>query len=577
MQVDLVTISTIWHFMQRVCKEMRWTMERTATNVLTTTLHDLAYGIWDANGRAVAIPEGFPPRLISSSFVIKTIIKNFDKQIYPGDVLLTNHPFKAGAVHLPDWVFVRPVFYKDELIFFTCMGTHVPDTGGARAGTYFLAFDSIAEGLNIPPVKLVERGQMREDVLELILSNNRLPDLMRREIRSLIGSTGVAEKRLLELLEKKGKDVVLATIEEMLQRTEKAVRSEISKWPKGTYYAEAQLDDDGVDFRVPVTVRCKLTIKEDEVVFDFSESDDQRKGYTNATYPLTFSDTACATFLFLDPNLREYHNEGSLKPIKVITRKGTVVDCNPGALTAAAPSAIGRLVIECVLSSLSQALPYRAIASWSKPLHLMLIGTDPRTKEMYVYVSFCPAGGAGAVSGYDGYQCCCDLGALGVATKTDAEDEMIRFPWRVITYEFSTDSCGAGKWRGAPGIVWKGVNEGGECSSIMGPCDGWSTQSTGLFGGHPTPFNKAYIIRGNERIDIINPHKIQNLEKGDILCCESCGGAGIGPPDERDTEAVEIDVKNEIISRRVAYEIYKVVLNENSEVDHAATQILRRK
>ena len=134
---DPITVATTWHFLQRVCREMRDTMERTATNVLATSLHDLAYGIWDAQGRAIAIPEGFPCRLISSSFPIRAVLKQFQGQIYPGDVFLTNHPFKAGAVHLPDWVFIRPIFYKDELVFFTCMGTHVPDNGGAQAWCLF--------------------------------------------------------------------------------------------------------------------------------------------------------------------------------------------------------------------------------------------------------------------------------------------------------------------------------------------------------------------------------------------------------------------------------------------------------
>jgi N-methylhydantoinase B len=142
---------------------------------------------------------------------------------------------------------------------------------------------SIAEGLNIPPVKLMERGQMREDVLELILSNNRMPDMMRREVQSLMGSTSVAERRLVELLDKYGKETVFASIEEMIKRTEKAVRAEVAKWPEGVYFSEAQTDDDGLELGVPVTVRCKLTIRDGEANFDFETIN--RQGYINAVYP----------------------------------------------------------------------------------------------------------------------------------------------------------------------------------------------------------------------------------------------------------------------------------------------------
>lgn len=575
-QPDPIALATIWHYFQRVCREMRDTVERTASNVLATSLHDLAYGIWDARGRVVAIPEGFPCRLISSAFPIKAVIEKFGGNIFPGDVFLTNDPFRAGAVHLPDWVFIRPIFYDGELVFFSCMGTHVPDNGGARPGAYFLAYDSIAEGLNIPPIKLVERGHMREDVLDLILANNRLPDMMRRETYSLIGSTAVADKRLVELLQKYGAETVLSSLEEMFDRTERAVRAEISGWPDGTYFAEAQTDDDGAKLGEPVTVRCRLTIHGDEATFDFSESDDQRAGYINGHYSMVLSDVLCSSFLFLDPGLAAYHNEGSTRPFRVICREGSVTDARPGALTAGAPSIAGAMVIESVLSTLSQALPERAVTPYGRPLHLMFIGRDPRTGSLYADVSFCPAGGAGAVHGYDGYQCSCELGALGVVSKTDAEEEMVRFPWRVRRYEFLTDSAGAGRWRGAPGVAWEGVNEGEDCASTLGPCDGWYTQAGGQQGGEPTPFNRAHILRGTERIDVAHPHVIQNLQAGDIFIARSGGGAGVGRPGERDPEAVRMDVKNELVSVDAARETYKVVVHPGTfEIDHDATATLR--
>ncbi|HLA80507.1 MAG TPA: hydantoinase B/oxoprolinase family protein, partial [Thermoleophilia bacterium] len=468
------------------------------------------------------------------------------------------------------------IFFEDELVFFSCMGTHVPDNGGARPGTYFLAYDSIAEGLNIPPIKLVQQGTMREDLLELILANNRLPDMMRRETYSLIGSTAVADRRLTELLHKYGKGTVLNSLEEMFNRTEKAVRAEIARWPDGTYSAEARTDDDGARLGDPVTIRCSLHIQGDEATFDFSESDEQREGYINGHYSLVLSDVLCASFLFLDPGLAAYHNEGSIRPFHVICRKGTVTDARPGALTAGAPSIVGAMVIEAVLSTLSQALPERAVTPYGRPLHLMFIGRDPRTGEVYTDVSFCPAGGAGAVHGYDGYQCCCELGALGVVSKTDAEEEMVRFPWRVRRYEFLTDSAGAGKWRGAPGIWWEGVNEGDDCASTMGPCDGWHTQGGGQQGGHPTPFNHARVLRGSEHIEITHPHVIQNLKANDVFIAKSGGGAGVGRPEERDPEAVRLDVKNELVSLRAARETYKVVLDPDTlEIDSGATKALR--
>jgi len=564
-QIDPITISTIWHYMQRVCREMRETTERTATNVLVVTLHDLAYGIWDANGRVIAIPEGFPCRLISSTFPIKRVKEKFAGRIYSGDEFLTNYP-QDGAVHLPDWVFVRPIFYNDELLFFTCMGTHVADSGGAQAGSHFLAYDSIAEGLNIPITKIVE----------LILANNRMPDMMRREIASLIGSTAVAERRMVELLEKYGKETVLVSIEEMFKRTERAERAEIEKWPEGTYSAELKTDDDGCTLGVPVAVRCRLTIKDGELYFDFSDSDAQVGGMINSYYHQNLSNTLCATFLFLGVELAPYHNEGSLKPIHVLTKKGTIVDCNPGALVAGAPAITGNLVIETVLNVLSQALPERAIAPYSRLISPLITGVDPRTQELYVYTSFCPAAGAGATTGYDGYQCACETSTLGVVGKSDIEEEMVRFPWDILQYEFRADAHGAGRWRGSPGVIWEAVNEGSICHSIGGPWNGFHTQAPGAQGGGATPLNKAYVIRDKERIDIEQPHITLELKPGDHLVTLTGGGAGVGNPAERDPEAVRNDVLNELVSLKFARDVYKVIIDPKTlKVDYEATEALR--
>lgn len=574
-EVDPITIATTWHYIQRVCREMRDTAERTATNVLVVTLHDMAYGIWDADGRVIAIPEGFPPRLISSTFPIRRVREKFKGDIKPGDTFLTNHP-KDGAVHLPDWVFIRPIFHQGELVFFTCMGTHVADSGGAQAGSHFLAYDSIAEGLNIPLIKVAENNEYREDVLELILANNRLPDMMRREMASLMGSTAVAEQRMIELLDKYGKDVIFSSIEEMIKRTEKAVRTEIETWPEGTYTTDVMTDDDGATMGVPIHVKCTLTIKDGELTFDFSETDNQVSGMINSYYQQTLSNTLCTTFLFLGKDLAAYHNEGSFRPIHVLTRKGTIVDCKPGALIAGAPAVAGSLVIEAVLSLLSQALPEKMIAPYSRLVSPLLVGRDIQQDQIYVYTSFGSAGGAGAVSGYDGYQCACDMGTLGVVGKTDAEEEMARFPWDINKYEFMTDSHGAGKWRGAPGIIWEGVNEGSKCDFIGGPWSGFTTQALGQHGGEATPLNKAYILRGEQKIEITQPHMPLELQHDDHLLTMSGGGAGVGKPEERDPESVRSDVRNELVSPEMAKEVYKVIINpETFEIDREATSKLR--
>jgi N-methylhydantoinase B len=208
----------------------------------------------------------------------------------------------------------------------------------------------------------------------------------------------------------------------------------------------------------------------------------------------------------------------------------------------------------------------------------IITGKDPRTDGLYVYTSFGSAAGAGAVTGYDGYQCACETSTLGVVGKSDAEDEMVRFPWDIVKYEYRTDSHGAGKWRGAPGVIWEAINEGGDCHSIGGSWAGFHTQAPGQQGGGPTPLNQAYILRDNRKISITDPHIPVDLQAGDHLVTLTGGGAGVGNPGTRDPEAVKNDVRNELVSIKAARDIYKVIINpHNFEVDYEATLTLRTK
>ena len=152
----------------------------------------------------------------------------------------------------------------------------------------------------------------------------------------------------------------------------------------------------------------------------------------------------------------------------------------------------------------------------------------------------------------------------------------MRFPWDITRYEFLTDSAGAGKWRGAPGIIWEGVNESGDCIAPSMGSDGWYTQAQGQQGGQPTPLNKLHIMRGSDRIDVLQPHVAQNIKDGDIIVSETGGGAGVGSPEERDPKAVQMDVQNELVSLKAARDVYKVVLDPDTlKIDYTETKKLR--
>jgi N-methylhydantoinase B len=578
---DPTTVSTVWHAMQTACKEMRHIIDRTAQNYLIGQLHDVSVGIWGANGDTLAMPVGLPVQFLGTAFAVRSIVEKFQGNLSPGDIVLTNDPYHGGHnCHLPDWGFFRPIFYKGELLFFTLSRAHQQDTGGAYPGGYFPnGYDIHAEGLCIPPLKVVEAGVERAELMELILNNVRWPEGVRIDNFSMIAATKVCEQRLTALLDKYGRDTVVACTREMMDRTERAVRDEIRKIPDGTYTGEAATDDDGTELDVPVWVRADVTIKGGEMTVDLSRSDKQRKGFVNSVYAASYANAIAAAVLVFDPALADYHNEGTMRPIKVIAPLGSVVNCQYPATVGACPVNVGIQIMEAVLEALAKARPERAVAAWGKHRGDYVSSADPRTGERYVRTSFDYDGSCGAVYGYDGYQGVSTLTALGAVHRGTVEEVEVRIPWRLLQWEMVPDFTGAGKWRGGPGIHWVAVNEGTDGIMATGSSDGDEMLGFGALGGQPSPPCRTFIQRreGKKVARIrVKPHRLVPIKTGDVIIKHSSGGGGVGSPAERDPEMVREDVADELVSLKAARAIYKVVINPKTlQVEPDATRALR--
>jgi N-methylhydantoinase B len=555
---------------------MRHVIDRTSQNYLIAQLHDVSVGIWDGTGRTVAIPIGLSVQYLGGKLSVEYVLDKFKGNLNPGDVILVNDPYHGYSCHLPDWGFYRPIFYKDELLFFTFCRAHQMDTGGSYPGGYFPnAYDVHAEGLLIPGIKVLERDKEREDVMELILNNVRWPQGTRIDNYAQIAATRVCEQRIVALLDKYGRETVLACLEEMMERTEKAVRAAIEKIPEGTYYGEAATDDDGTELDVPVWVRCEVMVTGDTLKVDFSKSDKQRKGFVNCVFNSTFSNALSALFMFLDPSLGEYHNEGSLRPLEIYAPPGSVLNAQYPAPVGASPVSMGHQIIESVVNAMSKAVPERAIGCWGKRYGHYIFGVDPRVDEKYVVTTFDMDGGAGAACGYDGYEGATSIGALGEVNKGNVEEVEMRFPWRTVRWEFATDTCGAGRWRGASGIHWEVENVGGDAGIATGSSDGETVRAPGALGGEPTPNSRAFLTSNGETRQIYG-HRLYNLKPGDVLLKVSGGGAGVGNPVEREPEKVQMDVVKGFISVEKAQDSYKVVIDpETLEVDTQKTELDR--
>jgi N-methylhydantoinase B len=576
-ELDPVQIATIWHSMQMISREMRHIIDRTAQSYLIAELHDVSAGIWTARGDTVAMPEGLPCQFLGSRFAIQSILERFGNNLRPGDIILTNDPYHGGHnCHLPDWGFFRPIFYNDELLFFTMARGHMMDTGGSFPGGYFPnGYDIHAEGMCIPPIKIIEEGRERSDLLDLIFNNVRWPQEIRMDSYAMIAATKKAEERIIELLNKYGRLTLLDCVDEMIRRTEVAVRADIERIPDGTYYGEAATDDDGTTLEEPVWIRADVTVKGNELIVDLSRSDSQRTGFVNSIYATTYSQVVGAAILMLDPALASFHNEGTLRPISVIAPEGLVVNCQYPATVGASPLSIGVQIMEAVLQALGKAVPERAMAAWGKHRGDYFFATDPRTNRRYVRTSFDYDGGGGAVWGFDGYPAISNLSTLGAVSRGNVEEDEIRFPWRVLKWRLMPDLMGAGQWRGGPGIHWEAVNEGADGRMVTGSTDGDEMKGFGAHGGLPSPQSRTFVHRNGEEIRV-KPHRNIELKTGDRIVKFSSGGGGVGSPLERDPVAVRDDVLNGYVSHAAAHDIYRVLLDRQTlEIDWAGTRELR--
>ncbi|OGA44094.1 MAG: hypothetical protein A3G26_05750 [Betaproteobacteria bacterium RIFCSPLOWO2_12_FULL_65_110] len=575
--IDPITLSTVWYSFQSLCREMRAMMTRTSQSYLISTLRDLSVGVWLADGSTVAVPEGLPSQFLGTSFAIADIREMYKDNLHPGDVILTNDPFHGGHnSHLPDWGYIRPVFYEGELLFFTLVRGHMMDTGGSFPGGYFAnAYDIIAEGLNIPPLKVIKRGVVDADLNKLIFNNVRWPVEVKIDTDAMIATSKFAENRIIDLLRRYGKDTVLASIHQMMDRTERAVRAEIAAIPDGTYSGESATDDDGTILDEPVTVRVDVSIKGDEITLDFSRSDAQRPGFINCVYASTYARAAAAVIVYMDPALADFHNQGSLRPMTVIAPLGNVTNCKYPATVGACPISIGGQVLESVVEALSKARPDRSIASWGKHRGDYTFATDTRTGERYVRTTFDYDGSAGAVWGHDGMTGPTTITTLGSVQRGSIEEAEIRFPWRMVNFETRPNFSGHGRWRGGGGIDWRAVNEGSDGRMSTGSSDGDVVQGKGAQGGQRVPLARTFILRGDQKIRV-KPHRMAEVKKGDVVVKLSPGGGGVGNPWLRPVDKVATDVKNEKITAEVARLVYGVILDPvNMKVDEAATAKLR--
>jgi N-methylhydantoinase B len=573
-EIDPLTKALVQASFVNIADQAAEILEKAAISFILCEARDYCSALLDAKGRLVSVAEkGGAEHVGSAELLLKATLDAFGDDFQPGDVILQNDPYVAYGNHLPDWTFIRPIFVDKKLTFFAMLRGHQADTKGAFPGGYFPGgFDIHAEGLLIPPTRIIRRDA-KEKVYDFILHNVRWPESVRIDNAAIFAGLKRMEEGVVELCRRYGRRTLLNTIDTLIQGSEKAIRAELSQWPDGTWEGESQVDRDGSGAE-NVTVRVALTKKGDELTVDLSKSDRQVT-FVNSGLGCTY----CMTYTGLTPRFSPdiVTNSGKFKPIKIIAPRGTVVNPKFPATIGACAVFVGANIVEAMQMAIGKVLPDKVDAGWAQHMAPIFIGHDPRSNESYWMVTFQSDGGSGASDVSDGCPNVAPVGPGGQLIDMPLELTEIKWPWRILKCELVTDSAGPGEYRGGLGISWLGLNEGGKALGQTGACSGENWAPFGQNGGKPGINSRIFCLRGGKeeyRPTIGN----WTIEPGDIIGTVSSGGGGHGNPSKRPIERVKEDVINGYVSVKSAREDYGVVIDPKTfEVDWEATKALRGK
>jgi len=548
---DPITLEILWRRLISIVDEADSSVARTAFSSLLRDAHDYTCMFTDRFGRELAQGTfATPGQSGAMALGIKNLVNKFPPDYYkPGDIFITNDPW-ALAGHLNDVCVMSPIFYKDQLVAFTACVFHHSDIGGRVASDNHDVFE---EGLFIPFVKLYDKGVLNQSVLDLIKWNVRTPDEVIGDIRSQIAANYVCSEKICQMLKDNNLENLDDLADQIIGVTEKSMREEIAKIPKGIYQAKGIIEQ--TKGNADIIINAKVEIKDSDIIVDLEGSSPQVNWGGNVVYNFTYAYVFMAIKSMFAPDIP--NNDGCAKPIKLYAPEGTVVNCKFPAVVAARMQ-VGHFMTEIIYRALSEVLPDKVIAGSGGTPAAMNVFYGRRKDGKPWHSVIIRGGGMGAGAKNDGNYVYI-FPANGANTPVEIFENDT--PLIVEKRELLTDSGGPGKMKGGLGKreVFRvsddeyapipPVNLGIQAGRYIYPPEG-------LFGGKPGRKGQ-FLVNGEPG----NPYGLTQLKPGDVVTIDAPGGGGYGNPFERDPEMVLNDVIEGYVSIESAKNDYGVVIN----------------
>jgi N-methylhydantoinase B len=550
--------------------------------------------LYQADGSLLMGGVGFLHHLTSAAEACKAIIRRFTGQINEGDIYLLNDPYTA-ALHTSDIYLVSPIHHEGKLVAWSACFVHVFDIGAMNPGGFAPdAQDIFTEGFSSPGIKLVDRGQLRQDVWDTVLNMVRGPEMVALDLRSMIACNNVAKERMLALIDKYGPKTVDEACRNLIKQSEERLRERLRELPDGRWQSRQYLEVKGEIYKVVLT----MTKDDDSLTFDFTGSSPQSKYSVNCSKWASLGGLFAPLFPLLCYDI--VWNEGVIKPVTMIAPEGTIVNgTRPAPVSVATVGAIqsvNNAACSTIGKMLAAAEKYaeEATAVWhANHFAIFMFGNNQRGRLAIGILTETFAGAGGARTFADGV----DIGGEipnPISRMANVETIEGAFPIRYLFRRRLKDSGGPGCYRGGVGgemaIVAHDAPDGGIHYVVSGKGTKFP-QSDGLAGGYPGGVNDYVWVRAPKEdhnagrfaqgFELMTGEKqpvswgVFPLMGNDALYVRWNGGGGIGDPLNREAKAVLDDLITGIVSDKAATEVYGVVIKGDA-IDAAETDAKRK-
>jgi N-methylhydantoinase B len=545
--VDPIAFEVIRNALVAATDEMALALKRSAYSTNVKTRSDFSCAFFDAELRSVGQGFAQPVHLGSMNEQVPKAVRAYGpERLGPGDAILTNDPHPSGA-HLNDISLISPVHWEGEVVGYVANLAHHVDVGGGAPASIGAFREVFQEGVIIPPVRIVRGGEIVQDVFRLVLAQIRSKEETSGDFRAQIAANATGARRIRALVARHGLETIRATMDELLDYTERRTRAELASLPHGIYEAEGSVDTDGYTDD-PVHLRARVELRPDGAYFDLAGSDPQRRAPVNSTYAQTFSACAYVLKCLVDPDLPVNH--GFYRLLHVDAPVGTVTNATWPAPVVGGWETQTRLV-DILFRALLPAFAERLPAGTKAMMCQAGFGALDMEQARYVcfYETF--GGGYGARFASDGPDA---VQTHGQNTENaPVEETELNYPVRIDTLALVEDSDGAGRFRGGLGLRKDYRFDLHTTFTILADRD--KSGPHGVFGGLEGRKAEYVHVRDGVETRLVSKSTI-DLVPGDVISVRTCGGGGYGDPRERDRELVLRDVRQGKVSAARARDVY---------------------